>query len=736
MKENVLRIAVAFAFGTVVATAGAQALPPPVLDSPINPDTDGMYVLSWSAVPGADNYEIFEFDNNPHTWASGTFRQLHAWSAATNISITKTNNGTWYYRIRTWSRTSTGGYTNGALSSQLVTQIVQITVSDLPKPPPVMNSPVNPDTDGTYTLSWSAIPGADNYELFEFDNNPHTWASGTFRQLHAWSAATNISITKTNNGTWYYRIRTWSRTSTGGYTNGALSSQLVTQVVVKTFTVAQISNLNRYASATVRYFTSTQANNKAGGFTHAQFGLGRGRVGGAETPMYRETGSHANINEVTLRFLSLAAADKMGWLGHVPAASRYAESWGQIRTGLETLRQMQTSGNTNRFHAEKTFYRGYWTTWGFVNDYAQSQIQWDQRNLRSSDDNGLPFMNLLMLQGMAVDLCTNPTDRAVITNLCHQIRNTINLRRFVDSQYRIVHEYSNNVPSSHAWDRTGAEGAAIAAAMLLTTNQPLTRGEFDLVAARMQKTGVSWLLYGSGATVVTQASYHGAMFIHGLRSLHGLPVTTNEFPGARFYEQSLLPLFTAHEDFALFYGHSALGSQPMTQRLDGYPIFQGSDGSQIRYPGNEGGVRMVPGQLFGVGAMARMTAPHAWFIPLSRPYRLAPAQIDRLFQWMAGYEATFFHGGANAHDDLGWEAVIPWKPADTAYTWVDSTGRRNYTDNGRPYEALNSAYTVLHIFDALNPDKPLAMYSVEKTRAGHIAAFFDSGTPLPPSLFP
>jgi hypothetical protein len=36
----------------------------------------------------------------------------------------------------------------------------------------------------------------------------------------------------------------------------------------------------------------------------------------------------------------------------------------------------------------------------------------------------------------------------------------------------------------------------------------------------------------------------------------------------------------------------------------------------------------------------------------------------------------------------------------------------------------------------LNPTNPLASYSPEKTRLGHLAAYFDRGTPLPASLFP
>jgi hypothetical protein len=77
--------------------------------------------------------------------------------------------------------------------------------------------------------------------------------------------------------------------------------------------------------------------------------------------------------------------------------------------------------------------------------------------------------------------------------------------------------------------------------------------------------------------------------------------------------------------------------------------------------------------------------------------------------------------------DLGWEAAIPWEPKDRTYAWRASDGTWRYTDWGRPYEALNSAYTLLSIFDALNPDAPLASYNIEAEKIKYIARYFDCG---------
>src|SRR5207248_2051703 len=86
--------------------------------------------------------------------------------------------------------------------------------------------------------------------------------------------------------------------------------------------------------------------------------------------------------------------------------------------------------------------------------------------------------------------------------------------------------------------------------------------------------------------------------------------------------------------------------------------------------------------------------------------------------------------------ELGFEAAIPWTPTDTKYTWKSvSDGQLKYTDNGRPFDALNSAYTLTALHDALHPDALLSSFSAERTRLGAIARRFTVGTPLPPELF-
>jgi hypothetical protein len=505
-----------------------------------------------------------------------------------------------------------------------------------------------------------------------------------------------------------------------------------------TLTPAQAQKLNEYAQGTVRYFTSAEANNLEVGFTHAFFGTGKFQVYKDNQwqeeawDLTRGYGSHVNINEVTLRFLCLAAAYQMGWLDYLPIGDRYGVSWGQILTGLQTLRTLQTSGNLRQYR-EGHFHRNYLTTItrGDQRDmdrHVEEIVCPEGEEIQSSDDNALPFMNLLVLEGLASDPSVDVPDRAEIVSLCQAIRAAIDLQGFVVGN-AIAHAIENGVPSTAKWDRLSAEGAIILAALLLSGQ--ITESEFELIYKSLRNYPVDWNSFGSGAISVDKPSYHAAMFIHGLRAIHGVPVTEEEFPGLNYFNTSTSPIFEAHVDYARHYGYGALGTQVMTQSLYGTPLFE-MNGRQVQFPGNEDNSMPIPG-----ASLSRATGPHAWFITLQRAQYLDQGDIDDVFAWMASYESESFHSGSDVQ--LGWEAATPWTSDDRTYAWQASDGTWKYTDWGRPFEALNSAYIVLSIFDALNSDAPLASYGAEVERLKRIAFYLDNGqwpTPAPtPAAF-
>jgi hypothetical protein len=495
----------------------------------------------------------------------------------------------------------------------------------------------------------------------------------------------------------------------------------------------QMQKLNQYAEATARYFTSPEANNLQVGFTHAFFGTGKFQVyknGQWQEEAWNLTrgyGSHVNINEVTLRFVALATAYKMDWLDYLPAEERYEASWGQILTGLQTLRYLQTSGDPQQYK-DGHFHRNYLTTIARdgqydLDRYVEEIVCPEGEDIQSSDDNALPFMNLLVLEGLASDPDVSIPNEAAIVQLCQLIRSDINLRGFVFAN-RIAHAIVGGSLSATKWDRLSAEGAIILEALLLSDQ--IGKDEFELIYDKLFNYPVGWNSFDSGVIPIDKPSYHAAMFIHGLRAIHGVPVTEVESAGLNYFNTSTKPVFEAHVDYAGNYSYQALGTQVMSQSLYGTPLFE-MNGHQVQFPGNEDNSCPVPGV-----SLSRATGPHAWFVPLQRVGQLSQDQIDQLFGWMASYEADFFH--TDSDSDLGWEAAIPWTHNDQTYGWEASDGSWKYTDWGRPFEALNGAYILLSIFDALNQDAPLASYSPYAEESKRIAYHLDNGvwpTPAP-----
>ncbi len=503
----------------------------------------------------------------------------------------------------------------------------------------------------------------------------------------------------------------------------------------------QKAQLKRYAEATARYFTSPLSNDLEAGFAHAFFGEGKflvhqeGRWFWDEGTWKEESwnltrgyGSHVNLNEVTLRFVSLAAAYKMNWLGYIPEDERYNQSWGQALIGLKTLRTMQISGDQKQFYRGH-FHRTYLTTIEKNGSYdvdrsAEEISRPEDENVQSSDDNGLALMNLLVLEGMAGDSSVEIKDRQEIIELCREIRQDIDLRDFLE-QDKIVQYIRDGVQSRESWDRLSSEGQIILAAMLVSGQ--ISEGEFYEISKSLKNYPAKWRSFDCGTIEIDKPSYHSAAFLHSLRTIHGMPATEEEFEGVDFYDTSTLPVLKAHIDYSEHYGLKALGTQVMTQSLYGTPIFS-MNGRQVQFPGNERNSMPVPGR-----TLSRATGPHAWFVPLARWRHLSEGETDEMLGWASSYEREFFHTGSDA--DLGWEAAIPWEPKDRTYAWRASDGTWRYTDWGRPYEALNSAYTLLSIFDALNPDAPLASYNIEAEKIKYIARYFDCGAALPKDAF-
>jgi hypothetical protein len=79
---------------------------------------------------------------------------------------------------------------------------------------PVLNGIDNPDGDGNYTITWSSVPGADDYSLQE-DDDP-SFAGATL--LYS-GTATSKEVSGRDIGTYYYRVNASNSSGASNWSN-------------------------------------------------------------------------------------------------------------------------------------------------------------------------------------------------------------------------------------------------------------------------------------------------------------------------------------------------------------------------------------------------------------------------------------------------------------------------------------------------------------------------------------
>jgi hypothetical protein len=150
----------------------------------------GELVLSWSAVAGADQYEVYHNTNNSIPSSSSLT------VSATTATISGLTNGTMYY---VWVKGKNANGTNNASTA----------VSGKPLGTP--GAPTLSPAFKQLLVTWTAVPGADGYEVYY-------GTSSTPTTLAAITAGTTATITGLTNGTTYYvRLRAKNANGVSGY---------------------------------------------------------------------------------------------------------------------------------------------------------------------------------------------------------------------------------------------------------------------------------------------------------------------------------------------------------------------------------------------------------------------------------------------------------------------------------------------------------------------------------------
>jgi YD repeat-containing protein len=160
----------------------AVSLPPPAPTAISVPATStGNIAIGWSTAMYATSYTLEQSFNG------GAFAAIYS-GASNSYAYTATSTGAYTYRVKACDAAGCSGYGPSGSS----------TITIPPASAPSLSVPAT-NNSGAYTVSWSAVPGATNYQAEQQVNG------GAFSVIQG-SGATSWSTSGQGNGTYGYRV--------------------------------------------------------------------------------------------------------------------------------------------------------------------------------------------------------------------------------------------------------------------------------------------------------------------------------------------------------------------------------------------------------------------------------------------------------------------------------------------------------------------------------------------------
>jgi YD repeat-containing protein len=188
-------------------------------------DTDGSYVVSWSASSGSvEKYQLQRRLAGTSSW------NLVQSSLKLSAPESGMGDGTYEYRVRACNALSCSGWTS--------TKSIQ--VLNTPSVPGPISGPSS-NTTGSYSLDWTASTGSvSSYQLQQQKDG------GSFSTIQS-SLALSISISGVSDGSYGYRVRACNSLSCSGWTSTKSVSVLKTPSVPGNFTLPSTDTDGSYA---------------------------------------------------------------------------------------------------------------------------------------------------------------------------------------------------------------------------------------------------------------------------------------------------------------------------------------------------------------------------------------------------------------------------------------------------------------------------------------------------------
>lgn len=163
-----------------VVSVKTPGMEKPVLTTSIDKN-QGKIKLSWTAVKGATKYQVYRSG-----YRDGTYTKLYENTGTTFNTANFTAGCTYFYKIKAVGETQTA-------ESEVVKQIA-------PLAKPVAKSGLS--AAGKPTLSWNAVKGADEYEIYRA-----TAEKGVYTKMHTTEYTTYTNTSASEGKTYYYKVK-------------------------------------------------------------------------------------------------------------------------------------------------------------------------------------------------------------------------------------------------------------------------------------------------------------------------------------------------------------------------------------------------------------------------------------------------------------------------------------------------------------------------------------------------
>ncbi|MDO4275016.1 MAG: fibronectin type III domain-containing protein [Eubacteriales bacterium] len=166
-------------------------------------------VFSWKKVPKADGYQIYQYDTGKKAYVR--MKTVQDGNVTSYTSKALSYGKSYRFKIRAYTNDSKRDRVYGSFSKVISAKTA----------PAKLNAAVKADKNKKVKISWKKVSQADGYQIYR-----STSKNGTYSRLKTLTSGktTSYNQTKLKKGTYYYKVRAFTKMPDGSRIYGAFST--------------------------------------------------------------------------------------------------------------------------------------------------------------------------------------------------------------------------------------------------------------------------------------------------------------------------------------------------------------------------------------------------------------------------------------------------------------------------------------------------------------------------------